>query len=86
MEGAICEHSILKDKQELQEKLSKYFRYTAHYIVVASAYMRPDQVRRLPCWGGRFVATEFLNGYSGKILTTCCKLSGGTQVDPGRIW
>lgn len=26
------------------EALSKYFRYTAHYIVVASEYMRPDQV------------------------------------------
>jgi len=56
MEDAMKEHSILKDDVEMREKLTKYFRYTAHYIVVASTYMRPDQ------------------------------LSGGTKIDPGRIW
>lgn len=37
------------DELELEEKeskecLVKYFTYTAHYIVAAMAYMRPDQV------------------------------------------
>lgn len=49
------------DELELEEKeskecLVKYFTYTAHYIVAAMAYMRPDQ------------------------------LSGGTQIDAGRVW
>lgn len=56
MEAAMDEHSTLKDDREVREKLAKYFRYTSHYIVVASTYMRSDQ------------------------------LSGGTQIDPGRIW
>ena len=45
MKAAIAEHSILKNDYELQEKLFQYFRYTAHYIVVSSSYMRSDQVR-----------------------------------------
>ncbi len=44
MDAAMEEHSILKDDLETREKLSKYFRYTAHYIVVSSVYMRSDQV------------------------------------------
>jgi truncated hemoglobin YjbI len=41
---------------ETKEAMRLYFRYTAHYIVVAKEYMREDQ------------------------------LSGGTQVDEGRVW
>lgn len=53
---AMQDHPILKEDVEIQEALTKYFRYTAHYIVVSLGYMRPDQ------------------------------LSGGDQIDPGRIW
>jgi len=78
MDCAIDEHSELKGKSyscegdsnpvdriishdvdmitETREAMRAYFRYTAHYIVVASEYMRDDQ------------------------------LSGGTQIDEGRIW
>ena len=56
MEAALSEHSMLKGDKEVTNKLRKYFRYTSHYIVVASTYMRSDQ------------------------------LSGGTQIDPGRVW
>jgi hypothetical protein len=56
MEAAMGEHSTMQDDPEVREKLAKYFRYTSHYIVVASTYMRSDQ------------------------------LSGGTQLDAGRIW
>lgn len=45
MKEAMEEHHSLKDDKEAKDALYKYFRYTAHYIVVASAYMRPDQVR-----------------------------------------
>jgi hypothetical protein len=45
MEAAVKEHSKLIDDQEAKEALIKYFRYTAHYIVAASDFMRPDQVR-----------------------------------------
>lgn len=57
MKNAMQEHPQLQnDDSEAKELLMKYFQYTAHYIVVASEYMRPDQ------------------------------LSGGTQLDPERIW
>jgi hemoglobin len=58
MEMAIAEHSNLKgDEHELaREYLLKYFTFTAYYIVVASEFMRDDQ------------------------------LSGGREVDSGRIW
>eukprot|EP00977_Amphora_coffeiformis_P016522 scaffold5138_cov170-Amphora_coffeaeformis.AAC.3 len=56
MTQAIEEHPLMAEDMEAKQKLEKYFRYTAHYIVVASEYMRPDQ------------------------------LSGGTQIDSGRIW
>ncbi|KAL7529852.1 hypothetical protein ACHAWF_003136 [Thalassiosira exigua] len=58
MERAIDEHEALKGEKhdEAREFLKMYFRYTAYYIVVASEYMRDDQ------------------------------LSGGTQLDSGRIW
>lgn len=33
------------EEEESKTCLVKYFTYTAHYIVAAMAYMRPDQVR-----------------------------------------
>jgi len=45
MEAAMEEHPVLTKDDEARKALSKYFRYTAHYIVVASQFMRPDQVR-----------------------------------------
>ena len=58
MEAAIEEHSnLMGEEQEVaREYLRMYFRYTAYYIVVASEFMRDDQ------------------------------LSGGREVDTGRIW
>lgn len=48
---AMQEHSILAHDADARQKLEKYFRYTAHYIVVAMEYMRPDQVRAInPCY------------------------------------
>jgi truncated hemoglobin YjbI len=44
MKAAMQEHDGLKDDPEARTALSKYFLYMAHYIVVASEYMRPDQV------------------------------------------
>ncbi|KAL7443852.1 hypothetical protein ACHAXM_009003 [Skeletonema potamos] len=56
MTGAIDDHEELKQDEEAKEYLKKYFRYTAFYIVVASVYMKDDQ------------------------------LSGGRQIDSGRVW
>lgn len=56
MKGAIDEHDELKKDEEAKEYLYKYFRFMAFYIVVASEYMKDDQ------------------------------LSGGTQIDSGRVW
>ena len=58
MEGAIRDHESLGGEENAVARayLVDYVRYTAYYIVVASEYMRDDQ------------------------------LSGGTQVDGGRIW
>ncbi|CAB9505086.1 Bacterial-like globin [Seminavis robusta] len=44
MKAAIEEHSHLKDDQQAKDALYQYFQYTAHYIVAASDYMRPDQL------------------------------------------
>jgi truncated hemoglobin YjbI len=44
MEKALEEHSKLAKDDEARVALSKYFRYTAHYIVSASQFMRPDQL------------------------------------------
>ena len=54
MTRAMDEHKSLDT--EAKSKLSKYFCFTAHYLVAAMTYMRSDQ------------------------------LSGGTQIDSGRIW
>ena len=56
MNGAIDEHEELKKDEEAKEYLYKYFRFMDFYIVVASEYMKDDQ------------------------------LSGGTQIDSGRVW
>eukprot|EP00536_Pseudo-nitzschia_multiseries_P006347 jgi/Psemu1/192836/e_gw1.133.98.1 len=44
MEDAINHHSKLKFSSQSGKGDSTYFRYTAHYIVVASEYMRDDQL------------------------------------------
>jgi truncated hemoglobin YjbI len=44
MMAAVREHEILRYDEEAITALHKYFLFTAHYIVVASEYMRPDQV------------------------------------------
>ena len=41
---ALEKHSQLKNDEEIRIRLGRYFRYTAHYIVAASEYMRPDQL------------------------------------------
>ena len=56
MARAIENHPSLRGDEVARDYLTKYFRYTAYYIVAASEYMRDDQ------------------------------LSGGTQLDSGRIW
>jgi truncated hemoglobin YjbI len=42
---ALHEHPVLCQDREDQEVLLLFFRYTAYYIVVASEFMRTDQVR-----------------------------------------
>jgi hemoglobin len=37
-------HSVLQQDEEARSALQKYFSYTAHYIVAASQFMRPDQL------------------------------------------
>lgn len=44
MDKAIDDHHALKEDEEAKQLLKKYFAYTAHYIVAASEYMRPDQL------------------------------------------
>lgn len=44
MNAAIDEHEELKDDADGKQHLKNYFVYTAHYIVAAMEYMRPDQV------------------------------------------
>mmetsp|Transcript_4553 Transcript_4553/g.9660 ORF Transcript_4553/g.9660 Transcript_4553/m.9660 type:complete len:177 (-) Transcript_4553:77-607(-) len=44
MENAIEAHDKLQDDEEAREALKKYFSFTAHYIVAATEYMRPDQL------------------------------------------
>eukprot|EP00934_Nitzschia_sp_Nitz4_P006099 Nitzschia sp. Nitz4//scaffold10_size219509//26303//28553//NITZ4_001400-RA/size219509-processed-gene-0.114-mRNA-1//-1//CDS//3329532836//6089//frame0 len=44
MEAAMSQHPILKDDDEVRVLLAKFFRYTAHYIVVSLGYMRDDQL------------------------------------------
>lgn len=44
MKGALEDHESLQHDLAAKKTLIKYFSYTAHYIVLASEYMRPDQV------------------------------------------
>mmetsp|Transcript_60294 Transcript_60294/g.147963 ORF Transcript_60294/g.147963 Transcript_60294/m.147963 type:complete len:178 (-) Transcript_60294:97-630(-) len=44
MTKALEEHPKLLKDDEAREALIKYFKYTAHYIVSASQFMRPDQL------------------------------------------
>jgi truncated hemoglobin YjbI len=44
MRAAVNEHEQLQNDPEVRESLHNYFLYTSHYIVVASEFMRPDQV------------------------------------------
>jgi truncated hemoglobin YjbI len=44
MRDALQAHSILQHDPEARTALDKYFQYTAHYIVAASDFMRPDQL------------------------------------------
>ena len=48
MSDAMEEHERLKSDEEAKNALYKYFLFTSHYIVVASEYMRPDQVSSTP--------------------------------------
>ncbi|CAJ1960344.1 unnamed protein product [Cylindrotheca closterium] len=44
MEAAMEEHSVLSKDEEARKCLVDYFKYTAQYIVVASKFMRSDQL------------------------------------------
>lgn len=44
MDVALHNHPILSQDDDSRRALEKYFRYTAHYIVAASQFMRPDQL------------------------------------------
>jgi len=44
MESVIDENEALASDEEAKRCLKLYFRYTAHYIVAACVYMRPDQL------------------------------------------
>lgn len=55
MTEAIEENEGLKMDEEAKEKITKYFTYTAHYLVSAMVYMRSDQVRKCSCVDVRFV-------------------------------
>jgi truncated hemoglobin YjbI len=80
MKLAMEDHSHLKDDQEAKDALHLYFQYTAHYIVAASDYMRPDQVSVFI----RVCKSEPTIPHS--LFFPDMKLSGGTKMDEGRIW
>lgn len=44
MEAAINKHEGLEQDDEARDALKSYFRFMAHYIVVAKEFMRPDQL------------------------------------------
>mmetsp|Transcript_16151 Transcript_16151/g.28211 ORF Transcript_16151/g.28211 Transcript_16151/m.28211 type:complete len:177 (+) Transcript_16151:36-566(+) len=44
MKEALKTHSKLSKDEEARIALERYFSYTAHYIVAASQFMRPDQL------------------------------------------
>jgi truncated hemoglobin YjbI len=90
MKDALHEHTSLSQDTHVREILERYFAYTAHYIVAAMEYLRPDQVScfRRPPREGSFSCSGVLFGISqlraAGLLTA--QLSGGTEVDTGRIW
>lgn len=62
MKLAMEEHEELCSDDLASDLLLKYFTYTAHYIVAASEYMRPDQVGCvIAVWHGltSFVVEDF---------------------------
>lgn len=75
MRASIREHAALCRDHEATDALVRYFQYTAHYIVAASEYMRPDQVRRTMLLvafnGSRWLA-------AADKMTLCCGGQDGT--------
>jgi hypothetical protein len=84
MHAAIEEHDQLQDDAEAREALQKYFLYTAHYIVVASEFMRPDQVSPKAFALNLKRSISVLTLY--QMDSVGVQLSGGTQIDAGRVW
>lgn len=77
MSDAMQDHYTLRHDTEARKALNKYFSFTAHYIVIASEFMRPDQVGTIfdaVCWM-RLTLNE-----------SPMQLSGGTEVDSDKIW
>lgn len=68
MSEAIRDHTALQGDSEASDALEKYFRYTAHYIVVASEYMRPDQVREVLAFPS---SAGFLHAYLCSRFAHC---------------
>lgn len=50
MIATLEDHEMMSNDAVARMALEKYFRYTAHYIVAASEYMRSDQVRTEHEW------------------------------------
>ena len=46
---AIDQQELLKNDIIARHALEDYFRFQAHYIVVASTFMKPDQVSTFLC-------------------------------------
>ena len=89
---SIHEHPRMVEDVEAKRKLENYFRYTAHYIVIASEYMRPDQVGKIPMYihtcldHPSSMTVAMSSNYENLTVFASCQLSGGTQIDSGRIW
>jgi len=83
---ALDEHDISNNDIVARNALEDYFTFTSHYIVVASTFMKSDQVSVCVCMDvfflicNVFICTKFIT-FSFEL-----QLSGGTQLDPGRIW
>jgi hemoglobin len=83
MKAAVNEHEQLQNDPETRESLHKYFLYTSHYIVVASEFMRPDQVSyEMGCLLASY-------GKRSVYLLTSTNLLRGSAVkrwNAGRSW
>ena len=93
MEAVLEEHPLLAQDKEASDALRLYFRYTAHYIVAASAFMRPDQVcTAILVRLAQPLLVLFSHSNTLTLLgfivvcKTFLQLSGGTSIDAGRIW